>query len=341
MTGSGGVSVRAGPSPRLGSGRAQLRRLQRRALHKGPGGGGDPLDPDEAGFTCAVVCGSCGHLQWPDHRNSPHRREADAGTSGLPPCTNCGDQAWIDLAPESTAFELRKSERTSLGFFRHRKVQLAMSVVFGAWLGFWLGGAIGDIWPLLGLPAGLLTGTGAALGMYALEKKALGEAPKLPARWTMALPPAELRDEPVRGIPLPKGDLLTAPITGRPCFAYEVGIRDTPDADGKLPTWILLEQRVVDFELDGQALDGSSVHLDLDREYLGSPEDLDLEDAAKIFLRQRGFGPTTPAPHVYETIVAADAEIVVQRGPQRSVLRMGPKALAAATPSTSTTKSAS
>jgi hypothetical protein len=306
--------------------------MQRRALHKGHSPNGDPLDPDEAGFACAVVCGSCGHLQWPDHRDSPHRRDALATTSDLPRCSHCNDQAWIDLAPESTAFELRKSEKATLRMLLGHRALVGVSVFLGAWLGIWMGALFFEIWPLLGIPVGVLAGTAGALGTYWLEKKAIGPLPTLPSRWAMALPPADMETQELRGIPRPRGDLLTSPITGQPCLGYELGIRDDPDPTGKLPTWTLLEQRVIDFELDGHTFEGAETHLDLARQYLGSDESLELQDPARLYLRQRGFGRTTPAPHIYETIVPPATEVVLLHSKERAILRLAPKGLPEARP---------
>ena len=317
-SGSGGVSVRAGPSPRLDGRGAALRRAQRRLLAKAAS---EP-ETDEAGFVCALVCGGCGQLCWPGsgHSADPHRREASPPAASLPACTHCGHRSWIDLRRESTALALRASETLGVQAKRTDRRRVVSTTVvatlIGALLGFaMIGGAAGTI----GL--GVLVGLVGALVTIRQDRR-LAPAPLgLPRRWAMALPPSGSRALVARGKAEAHADLLRAPITGRPCLAYEVGARTDARADAPVSSWALLEQHVAELSVDGQALDPTQVHLDLRRERLGELGGLQLDERARVYLRQRGLWPAERSLELFESIVAPGADAEVHADARAQVLR--------------------
>ncbi|MCB9704021.1 MAG: hypothetical protein H6711_19185 [Myxococcales bacterium] len=322
MSGSGGVSVKAGPSPRLNrASRSALRRAVRRVARKMDQGGPESGERPPASWICAT----CGQLAWPEAAD-PHRAEPGRPPTVSAACSHCGDRAWIDLGDASTALVL--SERD-----QHPRRSFALNLALYAFGGF----VIATVLAFAGFAFDAIAWMGplgAALGVVgALRSQRAGvEAPSsLPVRWSMSLPPAEDPPEELVGPIEGADDGLLAPLSGRRCLAYEVAVRDDARADAPPPTWSLVEQRVAPFALAGRSFDGASVHLRLEREHLGLASKLDLSPAALAFLRLRGLDPEVDFLHVFESVIEGGEGVVLRHGPKGAELARR-RALAAAEP---------
>jgi hypothetical protein len=140
-----------------------------------------------------------------------------------------------------------------------------------------------------------------------------------PARWRLALPAAHLAD--VRGAIEPCGEALRAPLSGRPCAAWEVGVR--ADADGQAPdgTWLLLEQRSAAATLGGRTIPADALRLELARDRV-DPEHPVHAAAIDRFLHERGFLSSDTTLAFFETIVPVGANVAVVAHAGTPLLRL-------------------
>lgn len=329
---SGGVSVKAGPSPKLG-GRSALRRAQRRALVRQSR---VREDLDVVAVACAYVCAECGQLGRPQQRAgaSPHRSDTE-GAPRLDPCDNCDSDAWIDLSRDSTVLALRNGEQESLVFRAANIAQIPalLGLVAGIFAGLFLFSAS----PLVELITTAMGFGGACAGLgigALLRRRGVETSTALPHRWTMALPPPP-SERPVTHFEGPiegTGEVLRSPITGRPCLAYEIGLRGDERQDASLGTWMLIEQHVAPAKVNDVDLDPSATHLSLPRHRVGKLAKGELDDAALAYFRQRGYTLEGTTLIVYESIVEEGARVVVESRTSGSVLRPASPALIAAQP---------
>jgi hypothetical protein len=105
---------------------------------------------------------------------------------------------------------------------------------------------------------------------------------------------------------------LVAPLSGRACVAYEVGVRHDTHRSGALRTWALLEQRNAPFEVAGTRVRADGTHLALRRE-LHRPREVDLP-RVHDYLRARGIDPHARDLVLYETIVTKNAGVHLHTG---------------------------
>lgn len=317
MSGSGGVSVRAGRSPNLRSKRADLRRAQRRMQVRLSR---DTDDPETPGLACALICARCGWMTWPrEHAGAhPHRHDPQA----LVPrdsCEHCGDDSWIDLSRDSTALALRVGQDEQSEAERVGRKQ----VVTQTSLGLFTGGLVGVITAGLAWPAALMAACGAALGGLVAQRHRTRAAPEvfdLPGRWSMTLPPNDPPQRTLNGPARGEGEFLHAPISGRVCLAYEVGLRRDAQADAPLASWTLLEQRTTALSVDGQRV-GDAPHLRLQRQALGEADRAATTDAAIDFLRRRGMLAVGSSDLVFETIVQDGDTVQLHRTATGDILQ--------------------
>lgn len=312
---SGGVSVRAGASPSM-KGRAGLKQARRRAQIRQSR---DVTDLEGTEPASALVCVGCGQLDWPDQAISgaPHRRDAVAVRRE---CSHCGEHGWIDLARESTALALRHAETVDADAAGSGAVRVLGGASAGAVVGAFIGMiAVGALtWPVA--VVGALAGTAAGLQTYRMRRQVAPSDHPLPKRWSMALPPDSASGQATVGALESEGDLLRAPLSGRACVAYEVGLRGDGADDPDLRTWALLEQRLGEVRVGEQRLDPGTTHLDLPRDHRGALESIELDAAARTWLRRRGFAASGAALHAFETIVEVGTEVTLRTGPAASVL---------------------
>ena len=231
----------------------------------------------------------------------------------------CGQHSWIDLGRESAALMLRQQEEHD----QQARIGRRRSVARDALLGGMVGALFG--FPVLGGSSGVLLMMLTALlaGSWSLRQQRWLGRPVLPWRWAMALPPAgavtEVRQGPARA----RGDSIVAPLSGRRCVAYEVGVRHDDRGTEHAGTWALLEQCVAAIEVGGHAVDPESTHLVLPRQHLGSRSTVELDEAAEAYLRQRGLGSKAATLELFEGIVEADAEVRLELTGQGATLRLG------------------
>ena len=313
MSGSGGVSVRAGASPDLRSRRARLRPALKRAQIRQ-----SRNQEDEAVSTaCALLCAQCGRLEWPSASEASHpmRQDPDAGPR-REPCSHCNETLWIDLGRPSTALALRRGEEeNSRELSVHSKVALNAT---GATAAAALVGVVG-----FGLVWATAIGavlTGLAVGIHSFNQRRRGgnKGHPLPDRWSMALAPSGPTKVAATG-PIEAVEPLRSPISGTECVAYEVGLREDDDAQAELASWALVEQRVASSTIDGADVPRAT-HLRLRRRRLGRLSDMELDDAARAWLHERGFSPTGSTLHLFETIVEPGQRASLSYGSSTPVL---------------------
>jgi hypothetical protein len=196
--------------------------------------------------------------------------------------------------------------------------RIARHALVGSAAGAGLGLLVVGGWPLA-VVAGL-TGLLAGLFAYREHRKLTPRRPALPARWLMALPPAAATRERLEGT-IVAPERCRAPLSGRECVAYEVGIAKGEQPPGELHAWVLLEQRIVTATVDGRSVDATRTHLDLRRERIGTVATVSRDEVARAFLRQRGFGPESDALHVFESILEPEARVSLEHAPDGDRLR--------------------
>ena len=206
---------------------------------------------------------------------------------------------------------------------RRWAMESASVLVLGS-VGLFLGVMLAQLFLGTGafMPAGLTT-IATVLAAVAIIRRMyeLGGPPRpraLPMRWRWALPspePVRLQNDPITL----SGDPLIAPLSGRPCLAYDVGVRS--DADGRAPlgTWHLIEQHTAELRSLERTVGAGKAWLDLTERSIFEPDSDAGRHRVERFLRERGF---TPHDHsVFETIVPAEATVRGKTQDGRVVIR--------------------
>lgn len=222
---------------------------------------------------------------------------------------------------ETTAIALRENEEIRRPSAAARRSSLLLAVGFGVGVGVSVGLLAGSPWWLSAVVAASL---GALAGLLWRRGHALipVRASARPGRWALALPPAGPTTERIRGPVELRDEPLRSPISGRSCAAFEVGVRDDENAEGSPPTWRLLEQHLALVTVADHQVDQDSTHLELRRELLGRIGSMELDEAAIVYLRQRGFYPDDHGLCLFETIVEPGAELVITCHEDGNVLRL-------------------
>lgn len=307
MSGSGGVSVRAGASPDLRSRRARLRPALKRAQIRQS----RSREDEAVSIACALLCAECGRLEWPtgSEANSPMRHDPDAAPR-RGPCPHCEEELWLDLGRPSTALAVRVAEEESLrapSTYSRVVVNATGASAAAAFIGV-IG--FGLVWPTA-IAAAL---TGVAVGLHSLrQRQREGTRNRsLPDRWSMTLPPSGATKDVATG-PVEAAEPLRSPITGTPCIAYDVRLREDDDPEAKLATWALIEQRIAASSI-GDVEVPEATHLSLRPHRLGALSDVELDDAARAWLQARGFSPGGSPLHLFETVVEPGQTVSLARG---------------------------
>lgn len=325
---SGGVSVKAGPSAKPSGRRKAQREAQRRAKMRS-----SQRDQDGPEFRrpdAAFVCGNCGRLGWPPARaTDPLRRDAMQTRPELPPCPHCKEELWLDLGLATTALALRDHEDEAVRARRSLVTRAGGLAAIGSVFGWFLGLAAGG-----GVLCLLIALAMAAIGALVVVRdhaQRHDRSELLPRRWSMASFPTQSLTA-VQGPIELLAEPLRAPLSGRPCVAWEVGVRRDRDAEAPLGSWELLEQRIAAATVKGRCLDPEATMLDMPRRHFGTTPGCSLDDAAQVFLRRRGFGDTRFEAELYETIVEVGEGVALsEEDGHTSVLRPADKALTAGT----------
>jgi hypothetical protein len=279
-----------------------------------------------------MLCLKCGLLHDPVS-SSGYR--SDAGESFPERCPSCKAAMWVDLQRPEALDMLENHDEFHAG---SREGALAR------W-GGWVASSVG----VLAIGAGILGGgtyvmlrflgerliipaamTGMLLIMAAivLFRSAVSVfrlplAPERPSRWRMPLalpkPPKLPRGARVEL----DGDPIVAPLSGRACVAYEIGIREDAEADSPDGSWLLLEHRSAQLRVGERVLPGDSITLDVSEHR--TPVALTEDDHERWgrFLRERGY-TGHEAVVVYETILEPGQSLCVRVERQRIVLSRSP-----------------
>ena len=143
------------------------------------------------------------------------------------------------------------------------------------------------------LPVGV-----AGLVLIGAVKSWLAHRPlRRPARWRWATEPGALFSE-ITDTVTTDDELLRAPLSGRPCVAYEVVARADHVRDGESGTWLLADQHACDLHVGDVRIPGSPIRL---RPRPRTPID-PTSDRARGYLRERGLAPGEVS-RMFETIV--------------------------------------
>ena len=265
---------------------------------------------DAVEFDCAYLCTSCGRLVEPT-RGDP-MRSLDRGSDR--PCPSCGAEGLADLrhTPTTEALcELEVSELGPSGWQRLGQVlgSVGLVGVMGVvtWLIFsnshdFLDG-LADFGFALG-PIGLI----ATVALGSMMRGATRVRRTRPRRWqlpdgTWARRSRVRRTQRVRGrVEAGSDELLRAPLSGRPCVAYELAVRDDADAHARLGTWRLVEQASVGWRVGEVVVGRGRALLERAREHRWSGLIMSQDPATRRTLRVRGLSEGETV-HVYETIV--------------------------------------
>jgi hypothetical protein len=272
-------------------------RMDRRELAKARANA--PIEAARAPFPCSLICTDCGALSDPVAVD-PHR--GLDGTRG--PCPHCRHTAWADLANDDTAHAVAEGEgyegdrdrpaRRITFVVLRLAVALALSVacvhaLVAAQTYSILFTMLTSLFCVLFVPALLITA-----GRELAQSRR-----RLPFRWALALPPAtpQARAPAFTGPATPNGEPLHAPISGRPCIAYEVRVRKAGAGVGTPAA--LVEQRCTDLVVEGQEIPGARTLLRVPANALTTAR---LE-ATDVWLRSRGLLSTHGPWAVSETII--------------------------------------
>ena len=145
-----------------------------------------------------------------------------------------------------------------------------------------------------------------------LSRLMLARTPGGPARWLRPLPLVDQESDVVethRGQIQSAAESLTAPFSGRPCLAYEIGVVFDADGDAYPPVWVLREVHSRALEVDGVEVAAGSLELELPMTIVEEPTHDDLA----VFLRQRGLFASDGQFEFFEAIVCADDEVELRR----------------------------
>jgi len=238
-----------------------------------------------------------------------------------PPCPSCGHTSWIDLDYWALAEALRTREEDQRRHPPDRlkwQVRLA-SLTTGAALGVGcatglaLAGLAAFTWPaLLGLGGGAAALTH-GLGRRRIGRSLMARQVERPSRWHLPLPLVAadaVATTRVVGRPQPRGALLTAPFSGRPCLGYELGVLFDAPGDAWPPIWVLREMRSCAFDVHDRHVDADAVTLALP--IAPVPEPAMTETVRQKFLRQRGLFLVDGKFDLFEAILEPGAVYELQ-----------------------------
>lgn len=276
-----------------------------------------------------MICTGCGYLELHDvvaePGGDPMRRAPSDRSRARGRCPGCGERAWADPLLEATALALRGAEdRIELGpqlvfdpghdaVRRAGVVGYALLVLLPlAWLA-WLARGLANATVVLMLIAATALAIGARTLLVLLRHRPK-RAPRIaPMRWHLALPTATAMRDRVEGPARARDKLLAAPLSGRPCLAYELGVRGDDDLAAPAHTWLLLEQRSVAFAIGTRTFPADAVRLDLPRVRVA----LARFDPARVdaLLRARALTGNRATWRVTETIVPPGATLAVRSEP--------------------------
>lgn len=234
-----------------------------------------------------------------------YRRDA-APQAPTQSCTGCGSSCWADLRTE-LVWELLEERDSRWRVARDRFLEAR------AWRWTKVAALLTSVTALVGMAqrsswspwwwAVLLM-----VSVYCAAELWVGARRRgRPARWRRATPRGR-RASTRRG--QARADdpstQLVAPLTGRPCLAYEVAIAEGPRPEGVEATWLVLEQEATPLRVASQRFDGARVRLDLPRTAIRASS-----GALQGFLHRRGLWGSTTDLVIYETILESGDDVEI------------------------------
>jgi hypothetical protein len=319
---SGAGAVQAYLRSMRGTARRSAHREYRAALRKEVAKSG--RHPDLVEFDCFFLCMTCGHLAEP-LSGDPMRSQGPAAGGR---CPMCGEPGLVDLRHTPTVCSLSALEASEPQPSRWRRAGKVLGVLsvfalvsslgafvvhgqLGDELGLFAAGFILAALMMMSLP--LLPSLASVLTGVRRNRRVL------PRRWRLSRSALDLRGRSrlrakVRGRAREGSgsELLRAPLSGRPCLAYEVAVRDDASAARSYGSWRLVEQDNVGFRVDDLEVGRGQALLRLPRELASRGMLMSQGEATQRFMRMRGLLETEDV-HVYETILAPGAECRVGR----------------------------
>jgi hypothetical protein len=269
-----------------------------------------PLDLVE--FDCFFLCMACGHLSEP-RVGDPMRTDAQVGAQR---CAMCSSPGLVDLRQNPMVHSLCELEANDINHSRLGTAARYLGVIglVGGLVGllYWATTTNYEaefLFALIFLVGGLLV-TKAAVS---LRGRSTPRA--LPRRWRMPrtakLPGAQAQRR-VSGSVESDAELLRAPLSGRPCVAYEVAVRDDAKPTGSHASWRLIEQDNVDFSIGELEVAAGDGQLELRRELLAHGTIGSQGESTRRYLRMRGLLDSEDV-YIYETVLEPGDVCAVSR----------------------------
>lgn len=255
------------------------------------------VDPNEE-FSCFHLCGDCHFLC--DHTRA---------------CPACGSETVLDLKQKTVGNMVREMEDERRNKVSPKAMWIATALAVTNFFVVWLiaGEIISWFWPPIAIfTLGLLLGIVALATTRVFLPRWLSwlferSKQKGPSRWRQALPRPTVdtaiaaQDE---GPCQSAGELIQAPLSGRKCLAYRIGVLFDRAGDAVPPEWVLDEQATADISVGVHRLKASGYTL-LRPLTPVAADDLAMDETAMSrFLRERGLFLSDGEFVFFESIVA-------------------------------------
>ena len=303
------------------------------------------VDQEWEAFSCYYLCMNCKYL----------------GEDSEAPCPACGAKSWMDLRHVGIAEEVRameSRERQLIPAPVKRRGTYA-GVAFGllaAGASSALAWSQGLSWEAVGVWGGVVLILATLAGWFGFTRLFnhlhFIKRRRFPIRWRLPLPMPPQDATPAQtlsGKVQPRGELLKAPISGRPCVGYEVSVLFDVAGDKRPPMWVLEEERSTAFEIDGVTIEANGATVELPSTLVGGDEDLgeeggesaadgedlsqgegpsgeDLDKKIGLFLRKRGLFLSEGFFTLFEALIEPDEtyEVRVHQDPPGAAAEVYP-----------------
>ena len=306
--------------------RKEMRKMVRAAARRAsrtseqPARQGNSYD-ECAGLPVAHLCGSCGWLHWFKKADDPTRASNDR-TPRTEACPQCMALAWHDLRDPNVAQMVLDSEifvQQERARLRGRLIRqvLLLASTFAASAALIAKGATLTLLVLGFVITGLTIRFTKTLGQLLAERKTKA------ARWKtpQAADRTKLHtSEPVTCTGEPS---LRAPVSGRPCLAYQLEVCWQQPQGTSFPRSALLEQRNAELRLEAGrtfAVGKDELELHLIREPV-EPTTAAQRSAVELHLRQRGLSFGDGCMMLFESVIVPGdrARLLIDTAGHRSL----------------------
>lgn len=297
-------------------GRTEQRRAYRREMARL---GQEGQFAVEAVTSNVRICLSCGYVHAQVQPETfGYRQDASPVRAAVEKCSHCGESTLTDPASEVARHGLQQSDEEDHEERSTRTSRLVAGscvvAILLAVLGELVYVVFSFVHDLKGSALGLIPGLvlilafGTPIGYLLLRlwtEYRESRRFRRPARWRFVEPKGRRKSR-LQGAVVCSTPLY-APLSGRPCAGYEIGVRDDTNADAPLGTWFLLEQRVAPCTVAGQELSPERTALRLTRTMHTSS----APPHQTHYLRDRGFDANAMGRTLFESIVPLDASVAV------------------------------